>query len=31
MKRVQEKSKTIQKEMREAQLSNNAAKIKKLE
>jgi len=31
MKRVQEKSKKIQKEMREAQLSNNAAKIKKLE
>ncbi|MCX9085342.1 MAG: EMC3/TMCO1 family protein [Candidatus Methanoperedens sp.] len=31
MKRVQEKSKSIQKEMRQAQLSNNAAKIKKLE
>jgi uncharacterized membrane protein (DUF106 family) len=31
MKRVQEKSKLIQKEMRQAQLSNNAAKIKKLE
>ena len=31
MKRVQEKSKLIQKEMRQAQLSNNAQKIKKLE
>jgi uncharacterized membrane protein (DUF106 family) len=31
MKRVQEKSKTIQKEMRQAQLTNNAQKIKKLE
>ncbi|MDL5501617.1 MAG: EMC3/TMCO1 family protein, partial [Candidatus Methanoperedens sp.] len=31
MKRVQEKSKIIQKEMREAQLSNNTQKIKKLE
>ncbi len=31
MKRVQEKSKSIQKEMRQAQLSNNAQKIKKLE
>lgn len=31
MKRVQEKSKIIQKEMRQAQLSNNAQKIKKLE
>jgi len=31
MKRVQEKSRTIQKEMRQAQLTNNAQKIKKLE
>ena len=31
MRRIQEKSKTIQKEMRHAQLSNNAQKIKKLE
>lgn len=31
MKRVQEKSRFIQKEMRQAQLSNNAQKIKKLE
>jgi uncharacterized membrane protein (DUF106 family) len=31
MRRVQEKSKLIQKEMRQAQLSNNAQKIKKLE
>jgi len=31
MKRVQEKSKIIQKEMRHAQLSNNTQKIKKLE
>jgi uncharacterized membrane protein (DUF106 family) len=31
MKRIQEKSKLIQKEMRQAQLSNNAQKIKKLE
>jgi len=31
MKRVQEKSRTIQKEMRQAQLTNNAQKVKKLE
>jgi uncharacterized membrane protein (DUF106 family) len=31
MKRVQEKSRIIQKEMRQAQLTNNAQKIKKLE
>ncbi len=31
MKRIQEKSKTIQKEMRQAQLSNNTQKVKKLE
>jgi uncharacterized membrane protein (DUF106 family) len=30
MRRVQEKSKLMQKELRQAQLSNNAAKIKKL-
>ena len=29
MRRVQEKSKTIQKEMRQAQLSNNVQKVKK--
>ncbi len=31
MRRIQEKTKMIQKEMRQAQLSNNAQKIKKLE
>ncbi|MFH1323014.1 MAG: DUF106 domain-containing protein [Methanobacteriota archaeon] len=31
MRRVQEKSKVMQKELRQAQLSNNAAKIKKLQ
>lgn len=31
MRRVQERSKVMQKELRQAQLSNNAAKIKKLQ
>jgi uncharacterized membrane protein (DUF106 family) len=31
MKRIQEKTKNLQKEMRQAQLSNNAAKMKKLQ
>ncbi len=31
MRRIQEKTKNLQKEMRQAQLSNNAAKMKKLQ